>query len=92
MKKVVDFIKERGLAIMLSGMFTVIVGVMAYMVIINTYLRHSAMRQAAVVLVFVGLGVYIIGRVSVAAQRRRAQLEDRIKSRRGRSADDEDED
>jgi membrane protein implicated in regulation of membrane protease activity len=91
MKKVIEFIRERGLAIMLAGMFTVVSGVMAYFVITNTYLRHSALRQASMVLVFVGLGVYIVGRVSVAARRRREQLEERVKGRRGRSDDEDDE-
>jgi hypothetical protein len=91
-KKIVNFVKERGFLIMMSGMFIVVAGVMAYMAIMNTHMSQSPyMRQAAMALVFIGVGVYGTGRLSVAAQRRREKLRDRIESRRGRLADDDDE-
>ncbi|MCL2182043.1 MAG: hypothetical protein FWB85_01055 [Chitinispirillia bacterium] len=89
MDKVIQFIKERGHVLMMAGLFTVIAGTMAYMILMNyPALRQSPyMRNSAMVLVFIGLGIYVVGRVSVAVQRRRVQMEERIRERRGRSGD-----
>lgn len=93
MDKVIQFIKERGHVIMLTGFVTTLSGVMSFMIIMNypMFRQSPYARHAAMVLVFIGLAVYVTGRISVAAERRRAQLEARVKGRRGRS-DEGDED
>jgi len=77
---------------MMAGMMTVVAGVVAHMAIINTYMRHSPyMRQASVAIIVMGLAIYVVGRVSVASQNRRAKLQERMEGRRGRSADEDDD-
>ena len=88
MEAVRKILTERGLTIMLCGMFMIVAGVVSFMAVINTHLVQSPyLRQAAMTLVFIGFGVYVTGRVSVAAQNRRLRKSGRVSS----ATDDGDE-
>jgi hypothetical protein len=93
-KKIIEVVKEHGMTFMMAGMFTLILGVGVFFAAIHPPLRNSPTltlyaRQIAWVLVFIGFGVYVVGRVSVAMAKRRAQVRELALDRRGRPDDDE---
>jgi len=72
MKAFFTFIAERGFSLMLYGFMTTVAGIVAYATINTPRFAGTPYPTAAVVLTFIGLAVYVIGRVSVSLQRRRA--------------------
>ena len=73
MKAVFAFIAERGFSLMLGGFMVTVAGIVAYATINTPRFAGTPYPTAAVVFTFIGLAVYITGRVSVSLQRRRAQ-------------------
>jgi hypothetical protein len=72
-KAIIDFIVERGFALMIFGFCAAIAGVLAYALINTPRYAATPYPTLAVALAFLGFIVYLTGRVSVAAQRRRAR-------------------
>jgi len=85
MKAVLRFIAESGFSLMLGGFMVTVAGIVAYATINTPRFAGTPYPAMAIVLTFIGLAVYITGRVSVSLQRRRAQ------GRVSRGADDRDE-
>jgi len=73
MKVIIDFIVERGFALMLFGFGAAVAGVLAYALINTPRYAATPYPSLAVGLAFAGFIVYFTGRVSVAVQRRRAR-------------------
>jgi membrane protein implicated in regulation of membrane protease activity len=84
MRAVFAFIAERGFSLMLGGFMVTVAGIVAYATINTPRFAGTPYPTAAIVLTFIGLAVYVVGRVSVSLQRRRAQ------ERGGRKAADDD--
>ncbi|MDR2577345.1 MAG: hypothetical protein LBC70_00845 [Chitinispirillales bacterium] len=74
MKKVMNFVINRGFTFMLCGMLTAITGVISYMVFsgLPRY-RFTPLPQASIVLAITGFSIYFIGRIALAAQRNRTR-------------------
>jgi membrane protein implicated in regulation of membrane protease activity len=85
MKFFFAFIAERGFSLMLGGFMITVAGIVAYATINTPRFAGTPYPTAAIVFTFIGLAVYIIGRVSVSVQRRRT-----YERGRGRAADDDD--
>jgi len=71
MKAFFAFIAEHGVTLMLCGFMTTLAGIVAYATINTPRYAGTPYPAAAIVLVFIGLAVYIVGRISVAVQRKR---------------------
>jgi len=85
MKAVFAFIAEHGFTLMLGGVMTIIAGIAAYMTINVPRFAGTPYPTVAVVIVFIGFAIYVVGRVSVAVQRKRTY------ERGSRTAADDDE-
>jgi len=85
MKVVLRYIAEHGFSLMLCGFMTTVAGIVAYFAIKTSRFAWTPYPTAAVVLVFIGFAVYVVGRVSVAMQRRRTFE----RGSRGAAADDD---
>ncbi|MCL2218282.1 MAG: hypothetical protein FWC23_04560 [Chitinispirillia bacterium] len=90
MKNLIEFVKERGMLVMLTGMFTLTAGVICYLAIDHSPRLKSLayLTYGSVALIALGVVIYIAGRLSVAAERRRVTRQ----ARYGRSLDDKDGD
>jgi hypothetical protein len=73
MKSIKIFIAERGLTVMLCGMGIILTGVIASMIFkqYEALYAGTIFPKIAIAVVFVGVVIYFIGRVSHEKQRRR---------------------
>jgi len=68
MGRIKEFILNRGFTLMLCGFSTALVGVLLCWILQTPRYAGTFYPQAAVGLAFLGLAVYIVGRVSVGMQ------------------------
>ncbi|MDR0306906.1 MAG: hypothetical protein LBI42_08735 [Chitinispirillales bacterium] len=71
MKTLLNFIANRGFTIMICGLLTTISGIIAYVILDTPRFAGSPYIKAAFALTITGLAIYVIGRISLAIQRRR---------------------
>jgi hypothetical protein len=71
MNTIITFVKERGFTLMICGMLTAVVGIIAYVTLNTPRFAGTPLPKAALVLTILGFAIYFTGRVSLAIQRRR---------------------